>query len=296
MTSLESCYTGAPGEAQALLDSFWTNVLDEIKNVQQNDFKTQELPLARIKKIMKLDEDVKMISAEAPVLFAKAAEIFITELTLRAWIHAEDNKRRTLQRNDIATAISKYDQFDFLIDIVPRDDIRPTTTRRPDENTMRTSVGAGEQLQYFVQVPQPTQISASPVIQQPTVIQQPLQLSAILSQQSGLSAATSPAVSQQSLPVASPVPTQLQVYTQVVGANGELQQIPIQLTQSQIQAITLQMQGSRPGQPVVIQTTSLDQSHDTPASPQPMFQMPMFVQSTEQELEQDVEPDQQSDE
>ena len=26
----------------------------------QNDFKTQELPLARIKKIMKLDEDVKV--------------------------------------------------------------------------------------------------------------------------------------------------------------------------------------------------------------------------------------------
>lgn len=38
-----------------------------------------------------------MISAEAPLLFAKAAEIFIHELTLRAWIHTEDNKRRTLQ-------------------------------------------------------------------------------------------------------------------------------------------------------------------------------------------------------
>lgn len=63
----------------------------------QNDLRTQELPLARIKKIMKLDDDVKMISAEAPVLFAKAAEIFIHELTLRAWIHTEDNKRRTLQ-------------------------------------------------------------------------------------------------------------------------------------------------------------------------------------------------------
>ncbi len=58
--------------------------------------------------IMKLDEDVKMISAEAPVLFAKAAEMFITELTMRAWIHTEDNKRRTLQRNDIAMAITKY--------------------------------------------------------------------------------------------------------------------------------------------------------------------------------------------
>ena len=87
-----------------------------------------------------------MISAEAPVLFAKAAEMFIHELTMRAWIHTEvfflslfilshrdmsdadmykltefqDNKRRTLQRNDIAMAITKYDQFDFLIDIVPR--------------------------------------------------------------------------------------------------------------------------------------------------------------------------------
>lgn len=63
----------------------------------QLDLKQQVLPLARIKKIMKLDEDVKMISAEAPLLFAKAAEIFIHELTLRAWIHTEDNKRRTLQ-------------------------------------------------------------------------------------------------------------------------------------------------------------------------------------------------------
>lgn len=61
------------------------------------DLKVQALPLARIKKIMKLDEDVKMISAEAPMLFAKAAEMFIHELTLRAWIHTEDNKRRTLQ-------------------------------------------------------------------------------------------------------------------------------------------------------------------------------------------------------
>ena len=95
----------------------------------QNDFKQQELPLARIKKIMKLDDDVKMISAEAPVLFSKAAELFITELTLRAWIHTEDNKRRTLQRNDIAMAISKYDQFDFLIDIVPRDELKPQKAR-----------------------------------------------------------------------------------------------------------------------------------------------------------------------
>lgn len=76
---------------------------------------------------MKLDDNVKMISAEAPMLFSKAAEVFINELTLRAWIHTEDNRRRTLQRNDIAMAITKYDQFDFLIDIVPREEAKIVT-------------------------------------------------------------------------------------------------------------------------------------------------------------------------
>ncbi|PWA81229.1 histone-fold protein [Artemisia annua] len=44
--------------------------------------KNQSLPLAIIKKIMKVDEDVRMISAEAPIVFARACEMFILELTL----------------------------------------------------------------------------------------------------------------------------------------------------------------------------------------------------------------------
>ena len=46
-------------EAQQLLDSFWPKVVEDIKNLSNSSFKTQELPLARIKKIMKLDDDVK---------------------------------------------------------------------------------------------------------------------------------------------------------------------------------------------------------------------------------------------
>lgn len=37
-------------------------------------------------------------------------------------LHAEECKRRTLQRSDIANAIKKVDMFDFLIDIVPREE------------------------------------------------------------------------------------------------------------------------------------------------------------------------------
>lgn len=73
---------------------------------------------------MKADEDVRMISAEAPVLFAKACELFILELTIRSWLHAEENKRRTLQKNDVAAAIARTDIFDFLVDIVPREEVK----------------------------------------------------------------------------------------------------------------------------------------------------------------------------
>ena len=107
---------------QQQLRMFWQQQMQEIES--GSDFKNHQLPLARIKKIMKSDEDVRMISSEAPVLFAKACEMFILELTLRSWIHSEENKRRTLQRNDIAAAITKTDIFDFLVDIVPRDDFK----------------------------------------------------------------------------------------------------------------------------------------------------------------------------
>ncbi|CAL9058354.1 unnamed protein product [Musa banksii] len=104
------------------LQMFWNYQRQEIEHA--TDFKNHQLPLARIKKIMKADEDVRMISAEAPILFAKACELFILELTIRSWLHAEENKRRTLQKNDIAAAISRTDIFDFLVDIVPREEIK----------------------------------------------------------------------------------------------------------------------------------------------------------------------------
>eukprot|EP01047_Picozoa_sp_COSAG01_P002904 COSAG01_NODE_81_length_27820_cov_22.659753_20_plen_135_part_00 len=92
-----------------------------------------------------------MISAEAPILFAKACEMFILELTLRSWYQTEEFKRRTLQvrrwsgvsltrlaanrynissmppvccccqRSDVSAAIRDTEIFDFLEDAVPDD-------------------------------------------------------------------------------------------------------------------------------------------------------------------------------
>ncbi|KAL8135406.1 nuclear transcription factor Y subunit C-2-like [Apium graveolens] len=104
------------------LQTFWANQVQETG--QTPDFKNYNLPLARIKKIMKADEDVRMISSEVPVIFAKACEMFILELTMRSWLFTEENKRRTLQKNDIAAAISSSDIFDFLVDIIPGDELK----------------------------------------------------------------------------------------------------------------------------------------------------------------------------
>ncbi|KAI6178133.1 CBFD-NFYB-HMF domain-containing protein [Aphelenchoides besseyi] len=105
---------------------FWSKQrekIDQLTNAEYRDLtKSQILPLARIKKIMKIEEDVRnqMISSEGPILIAKASEFLIEELTLRAWLHADSNRRKTLQKVDIGDATSQNDMFDFLIDIVPR--------------------------------------------------------------------------------------------------------------------------------------------------------------------------------
>ncbi|XP_072358450.1 nuclear transcription factor Y subunit gamma isoform X2 [Scyliorhinus torazame] len=240
---------GSSSEAQHLLQTFWPRVMEEIRNL------------------------TPMISAEAPVLFAKAAQIFITELSLRAWIHTEDNKRRTLQRNDIAMAITKFDQFDFLIDIVPRDELKPP--KRQEE--VRQTVPSSEQVQYYftlaqqpttVQVQGQQQGSGSTTIQpsqiiigqpqqgqvvQGTTVQQLQQVQVAQSQSTASSITSAPVTmqvgdGQQVQIVPAPNQTQqtqtnsgqtMQVMQQIITNTGEIQQIPVQLNAGQLQYIRL---------------------------------------------------------
>ncbi|KAI9844091.1 MAG: hypothetical protein M1837_005805 [Sclerophora amabilis] len=133
---------GLHGNYRDILTTYWQQIIHHLEN-DAHDYKLHHLPLARIKKVMKADPEVKMISAEAPILFAKGCDIFITELTMRAWIHAEENKRRTLQRSDIASALAKSDMFDFLIDIVPREEAAGHAKRTATGQPSSVGVGGG---------------------------------------------------------------------------------------------------------------------------------------------------------
>ncbi|KAK8844166.1 hypothetical protein IAR55_006960 [Kwoniella newhampshirensis] len=115
-------------DLHSFLESFWTRQMETVE-IENPDWKSYNLPLARIKKVMKSDEEVKMISAEAPIMFSKACEIFISELTY------------------VAAAIAFSDMFDFLIDIVPRDDGSSTSTPAAPGNGNSNGgngVGGGE--------------------------------------------------------------------------------------------------------------------------------------------------------
>uniref|UniRef100_A0AAZ3SGL7 Nuclear transcription factor Y subunit gamma n=1 Tax=Oncorhynchus tshawytscha TaxID=74940 RepID=A0AAZ3SGL7_ONCTS len=327
---------GAGGsDAQQSLQSFWPRVMEEIRNLTVKDFRVQELPLARIKKIMKLDEDVKMISAEAPVLFAKAAQIFITELTLRAWIHTEDNKRRTLQRNDIAMAITKFDQFDFLIDIVPRDELKPP--KRQEE--VRQSVAPAEPVQYyFTLAQQPGQVQGQQATGQQATTIQPGQIIIAQPQQGQVLQGTTmqqlqqvQVAQSQGTPITGGAPmtmqvgdqqvqivqassqgqTQtvqsgqtMQVMQQIITNSAEIQQIPVQLNNGQLQYIRLaqpvsgtqvvQGQIQTLGNTQQVQTEQGQQQFNQFTDGQQLYQIqqvmpagqdlsqPLFIQSTNQ--------------
>ncbi|XP_050542650.1 nuclear transcription factor Y subunit gamma [Daktulosphaira vitifoliae] len=264
----------------AALHQFWPKVTEDIRKIGTLDLKTQSLPLARIKKVMKLDENVKMISAEAPMLFSKAAEIFINELTLRAWIHTEDNRRRTLQRNDIAMAITKYDQFDFLIDIVPREEAKIVTKSINDNKTNLNP----EQVQYYFQLAQQQQQQASsqsttnaaqtiqilqPVTNQLVTLsggsQDQVNIENIGNSTSNITTNTSTTVSGSQPQViqlqGNPQTLNsngtgvLQLVQQVITPSGEIQHIPIQLNSNQMQMLRMQVQNSPQTQQVqVVQT------------------------------------------
>lgn len=232
-----------------------------------------------------------MISAEAPVLFAKAAEIFITEISLRAWIHTEDNKRRTLQRNDIAMAITKYDQFDFLIDIVPRDELKPAV-KRPQPGvgqvggvTLAADVAgstASPEVQYYFQLAQQHQAS----IQQQGVNAQAQQIQIL--QPNALQGvgpgqftiANQPQLVQVQVPntgqgtdngqnTSTNAASQGQIIQlqqpsnanqQIMLTNGDGNQQLIQLTPQQLQQLRIQLQGQAVNQPIILQTAPSSQT------------------------------------
>lgn len=77
-----------------------------------------QLPLSKIKKIMKMDPDTKLIQNESIILVAFATELFIKTLSTAAARVAVKSKRKTVKKEDIDNCIQNFHYFEFLEDMV----------------------------------------------------------------------------------------------------------------------------------------------------------------------------------
>ncbi|EFC35693.1 predicted protein [Naegleria gruberi] len=78
-----------------------------------------DMPVARVRRIMKSDADVRTISQEAVVLVSKAAEKLIEHLARESLKNTIRDNRKTVNYNDLSEAVKSQDYFDFLEDIIP---------------------------------------------------------------------------------------------------------------------------------------------------------------------------------
>lgn len=74
-------------------------------------------PLARLKRIIKLDRDVRQVTGEAVWVMASAVQSFLEILTESAWRVAVEKKHKTIRLDDVASAVTRQRRLsEFLED------------------------------------------------------------------------------------------------------------------------------------------------------------------------------------
>ncbi|MCJ1390663.1 hypothetical protein MMC18_003524 [Xylographa bjoerkii] len=100
---------------------------------------TAALPLARVKKILQADEEIGPVSNNAAFVITLATEMFVRYLAEQAHnvAKSESKPRRSIQYRDVANAVARLDNLEFLSDVIPR----TTTWREHKEKKAKESGG-----------------------------------------------------------------------------------------------------------------------------------------------------------
>lgn len=83
---------------------------------------TTHLPLSRVKKIIAIDPELAACSNSGAFLIAQATELFIAHLASSAHtvVRSERKPRKVIQYKDLATAVARNENLEFLSDVVPQ--------------------------------------------------------------------------------------------------------------------------------------------------------------------------------
>lgn len=105
------------------LKKYSQNINDTNQNIDENlDPLPPNIPfpLARIKRIAKMDDEVKNISKEGVLAITKATELFISRLALKCGTEASLRKGKTIKPNDLYSVIYKQPNLEFLRNDFPK--------------------------------------------------------------------------------------------------------------------------------------------------------------------------------
>ncbi|XP_003739450.1 DNA polymerase epsilon subunit 4 [Galendromus occidentalis] len=76
--------------------------------------KLLRFPISKIRTIMKLDSEMNSASQEAVFIVAKATELFIEAIAKETYNFTLQNRKKTVQRRDVESAIDSIEVFSFL--------------------------------------------------------------------------------------------------------------------------------------------------------------------------------------
>lgn len=113
-----------------------------------------EFPTGRVKRIMRLDNEVQRVSSEALFLVSRSTELFLQFLAEKSARVAIEKKRKTVKLEHLRIAVKRHQPTsDFLLDSLPRADPPAPPTHRstkPDRPPPR----ATRRIDSFFQKPQ----------------------------------------------------------------------------------------------------------------------------------------------
>ncbi|XP_017027561.1 DNA polymerase epsilon subunit 4 [Drosophila kikkawai] len=84
------------------------------KTSPEHEAKMTQLPMARIRNIMKLDPDMQVANNEAVFAVTRAVELFVASLARESYTYTVQSKKKTIQKRDVEMAISAVDSLLFL--------------------------------------------------------------------------------------------------------------------------------------------------------------------------------------
>jgi len=106
--------TAADADEEDAFDDAFDETLDE------DEGNSLTLPLAKIKRIFKLDPDYISASQSAVYASGLATELFVQYLAEQASLLARMDKRKKVQYKDFSNAVAGHDSLTFLSDTVPK--------------------------------------------------------------------------------------------------------------------------------------------------------------------------------